>query len=142
MLDHSILRIVDANLNRFKEGIRVVEDIFRYAYNHKEIAAGLKMLRHNAKLPDIYFTLLESRNSEHDVLRPSTTSEMTRSDLNSTLIANFKRAQEAARVLEEMLKSFDVQSAESFKNSRYNLYTFEKKAFAYLEEIKSTSNSK
>lgn len=120
----------------------MVEDIFRYAYNHKEIASGLKTLRHDAKLPKLYVLLLESRNSEHDVLRPSTRSEMIRSDINSTLIANFKRSQEAARVLEEMVKSFDVQSAENFKNSRYALYTFEKKAFAYLEEIKSTSNSK
>ena len=126
------LRIIDANLNRFKEGIRVVEDIFRYAFDHKDIASSLKQLRHSAKLPSIYLQLLQSRNSEHDVLKPSTASEMSRSDLPSTVIANFKRAQEASRVLEEILKASDTTQAQNFKDARYALYTLEKKAFAVL----------
>ena len=126
------LRIIDANINRLKEGIRVVEDIFRYAFDHKSIAIALKELRHEAKLPELYSQLLSSRNSEFDVLKPSTDSEMSRSDLKSSVIANFKRAQEASRVLEEMLKSIDSNKAQSFKNCRYNLYTLEKKSFEVL----------
>lgn len=43
------LRLIDANLNRLREGIRVVEDIFRYIYNNKEISTKLKSLRHIAR---------------------------------------------------------------------------------------------
>ena len=136
------LRIIDANLNRLKEGIRVAEDIFRYAFDNKEIASALKSIRHLAKLPTLYTQLLQSRNSENDVLKPSTPSEMNRTDMQSTVIANFKRAQEAARVLEEILKRLDSTSAQSFKDARYTLYTIEKTAFTYLEDINNTSNSK
>ena len=65
------LRIIDANLNRLNEGIRVVEDIFRYALNHKEIASSLKELRHNARIDKLYDQLLNSRDVDNDVLRPT-----------------------------------------------------------------------
>jgi hypothetical protein len=48
------LRLIDANLNRLREGIRVVEDIFRYIYNNKEISTKLKSLRHIARTKNYY----------------------------------------------------------------------------------------
>ena len=68
------LRLIDANLNRLREGIRVVEDIFRYIYNDKETSIKLKNLRHIARL-DIYDEMLETRDVKNDVLRTSTKSE-------------------------------------------------------------------
>lgn len=53
------LRLIDANLNRLREGIRVVEDIFRYIYNNKEISTKLKSLRHIARTKN-YYELLET----------------------------------------------------------------------------------
>src|SRR5574344_1369975 len=83
------LRLIDANLNRLREGIRVVEDIFRYIYNNKEISTKLKSLRHIARTKN-YYELLETRDVENDVLRESIKSEQNREDLNSILIENFK----------------------------------------------------
>lgn len=119
------LRLLDANLNRLREGIRVVEDIFRYIYNNKEIASKLKTLRHNSRI-DIYKELLDSRDVINDVLRPTVDSELNRSDLHSILIANFKRAQESSRVLEEFGKLIDAKTSENFKHIRYELYDIEK----------------
>lgn len=48
------LRLIDANLNRLREGIRVAEDIFRYIYNNKEISTKLKSLRHIARTKNYY----------------------------------------------------------------------------------------
>ncbi len=129
------LRLIDANLNRLREGIRVVEDIFRYVYNDKEIASRLKDLRHKSRI-DIYDKLLDSRDIKNDVLKKSTASEQSRDDLNSILIANFKRAQESSRVLEEVCKLESNNSSEVFKYIRYELYDLEKAL------IKITSNSK
>lgn len=129
------LRLIDANLNRLREGIRVVEDIFRYVYNNKEIASKLKDLRHKSRI-DIYNKLLDSRDIKNDVLKESTTSEQSRENLNSILIANFKRAQESSRVLEEVCKLESNNSSEVFKYIRYELYDLEKAL------IKITSNSK
>ena len=118
------LRLLDANLNRLREGIRVVEDIFRYIYNDKQTSSKLKNLRHLARLDD-YDKLLKSRDIENDVLKISTNSEQARKDLNSILIANFKRAQESSRVLEEFGKLISVKISENFKNIRYELYDLE-----------------
>ncbi|WP_419767758.1 thiamine-phosphate pyrophosphorylase [Arcobacter sp.] len=119
------LRLIDANLNRLREGIRVVEDIFRYVYNNKDIASKLKELRHKSRI-SIYDELLDSRDIKNDVLKQSTASEKSRDDLNSILIANFKRAQESSRVLEEVCKLEENNSSEVFKYIRYELYDLEK----------------
>jgi thiamine-phosphate pyrophosphorylase len=117
--------VCDANLNRLREGIRVVEDILRYKDNNKELSKKLKSLRHKAQTPDTK-TMLAFRDSINDVLRTSTQSEQTRNDIEGILLANFKRAQESARVLEELYKLGDITRSETFKTIRYELYNLEK----------------
>lgn len=125
-LPPELFRVVDANLNRLKEGIRVIEDIARYVHNDKELATSLKNLRHLCRIEPLE-ALLASRDSVNDVLRSSMQSEMNRTDLRSILIANYKRAQESSRVLEELYKIIDPALSEQFKHIRYELYTLEKK---------------
>ena len=124
-LSPDLFRVLDANLNRLKEGIRVVEDILRYKENNKILASKLKQLRHKAQTSDTK-ELLAYRDSINDVLKPSTTSEQKRESLESIIIANLKRAQESARVLEELYKLKSVEQSEQFKTIRYELYTLEK----------------
>ena len=135
MKKENYLRLIDANLNRLREGIRVVEDVFRYVYNDKQTAIKLKELRHKARTNN-YIELLETRDVKNDVLRASIKSEQNRSDLNSILIANFKRAQESSRVLEEFCKLISIEDSENFKYIRYELYNLE------IVLTKITSNSK
>jgi len=134
-MNENYLRLIDANLNRLREGIRVVEDIFRYVYNDKQTAIKLKELRHLSRLEN-YIELLETRDVKNDVLRSSIKSEQNRSDLYSILIANFKRAQESSRVLEEFTKLTSIKDSENFKYIRYELYNLE------IVLTKITSNSK
>jgi thiamine-phosphate pyrophosphorylase len=117
--------VCDANLNRLREGIRVVEDILRYKENNTTQAKKLKSLRHLTQIPN-YTQLLLHRDSVNDVLKPSTSSEQSRISLESIIIANFKRSQESARVLEELFKLQDIQTSEKFKHIRYELYDIEK----------------
>ncbi len=134
-MNENYLRLIDANLNRLREGIRVVEDIFRYVYNDKQTALKLKELRHLSRLEN-YIKLLETRDVKNDVLRSSIKSEQNRTDLYSILIANFKRAQESSRVLEEFCKLISIEDSENFKYIRYELYNLE------IVLTKITSNSK
>lgn len=134
-MNENYLRLIDANLNRLREGIRVVEDIFRYVYNNKQTALKLKELRHLSRLEN-YIELLETRDVKNDVLRSSIKSEQNRTDLYSILIANFKRAQESSRVLEEFCKLISIKDSENFKYIRYELYNLE------IVLTKITSNSK
>jgi len=124
-LSPELFRVIDANINRLKEGIRVVEDILRYKDNNKELASKLKSLRHKAQIQETK-ELLKNRDSINDVLRPSTKSEQNRSNLEDILTANFKRAEESARVLEELYKLEDLKQSEIFKTIRYELYNLEK----------------
>ena len=134
-MNENYLRLIDANLNRLREGIRVVEDVFRYVYNDKQTALKLKELRHKARTNN-YIELLKTRDVKNDVLRTSIKSEQNRADMNSILIANFKRAQESARVLEEFCKLISIEDSENFKYIRYELYNLE------IVLTKITSNSK
>lgn len=124
-MNKETLRLIDANLNRLREGIRVVEDIFRYIFNDKTTSSKLKSLRHLSRLSN-YDALLDTRDIKNDVLKSSTTSEQSRENVKSILIANFKRAQESARVLEEFTKLISIQESENFKYIRYELYDLEK----------------
>ncbi len=126
------LRTIDANFNRYKEGIRVVEDILRYEFN-SPLAKELKKLRH-IKLPN-YEKIIQKRDSLNDILKISTKEEQTRETLKDIIIANLKRAQESARVLEEIFKITDKSLSEKFKSSRYFLYNIEKEILKNLKGI-------
>jgi thiamine-phosphate pyrophosphorylase len=125
----SLFRTVDANINRYKEGIRVVEDILRYEFD-SPLAKELKTLRH-IKIPD-YEKYVKYRNSENDILKPSTKSEQKRDSVKDIIISNLKRSQESARVLEEIFKIFDIITSEKFKSARYRLYNLEKEILKLL----------
>lgn len=125
----SLYRIIDANLNRLREGIRVIEDVQRYAYNDKITASNLKNLRHKARV-SIEQILINSRDINNDVLKATTKTESKRESLASILKANFKRAQESARVLEETLKLINEAEAENFKQIRYEIYGLERQIFS------------
>lgn len=128
-------RIIDANLNRLREGIRVIEDIARYEFNSFALASRLKSLRHEARI-DCDF-LLQSRDIQNDILKESTPSEQNRANLREIISANFKRAQESARVLEEILKLDSSEKSEKFKAIRYALYDAEVAYFAAFEAFES-----
>ncbi|MCR4942609.1 MAG: thiamine-phosphate pyrophosphorylase [Campylobacter sp.] len=121
---NKIYRVIDANLNRLREGLRVVEDIKRYVFDDKQTAYAIKAIRHKCKIDQKEF--IKYRDSLSDVLKQSTKSEQKRENLDAIIIANFKRAQESARVLEECFKLFDTKNSELFKSIRYELYELEK----------------
>lgn len=134
----NIYRILDANLNRAREGIRVTEEVARFHFNDAELSSRFKKLRHElTKVANKYFNqnkLLSFRDSKKDVGADSMGSlEKRRSDINSIVQANLRRAQEATRVLEEFGKLISPDSATSFKKIRFKLYTLEKEILNLLQ---------
>ena len=120
-----IERLIDANLNRLGEGIRVIEDINRYIHDDATLTSRLKTLRHQLQQAHDPKRLIH-RDIENDVQKESIASELLRSSLEDIVIANFSRTQESARVLEESFKLSDVSLSELFKSLRYELYALEK----------------
>jgi thiamine-phosphate pyrophosphorylase len=131
-----IERLIDANLNRLKEGIRVIEDINRYIYDDSTLTYPLKTLRHKLKTTYNQNRLIY-RDIENDIQKNSTESELSRNTINDLVIASFSRAQESSRVLEECFKLDSISKSELFKEIRYELYSLEKSFFL---NRKSTSS--
>ena len=131
----SEIRIIDANLNRCREGLRVVEDFLRYVLNDGALYKKIRSIRHNADkiLRNSYSVLIKERDSIEDSGREMR--ENIKKDLPSIIAANFKRAQESLRVLEEYSKTEFAQSAPLFKKQRYAVYNLEKAVYLKYRKI-------
>ena len=128
-----LARIVDANFNRAKEGLRVCEDICRYALDLKKETRQLKDMRHTLTgviEPLGMEGLLKARDIASDIGRASTVSEFKRRDLNDVFYANAQRVKESIRVLEEILKLVDGRRAKFLKQWRYKFYAIEQTMLA------------
>ncbi len=128
---NSLHRILDANLNRAKEGLRVCEDICRYMWNDKGLTRSLKNFRHDLTKIVGALTILTAvaqRNIGSDVGRGTSISESTRRDLPAVFWANAQRVKESLRVLEEITKITDGRMAQRIKALRYKFYALEQKA--------------
>ena len=127
---NDIYRIIDANLNRSKEGLRVCEDITRFVLNDTAATRAIKSLRHRiiASMPHLkYNKLIESRDVGGDVGKKSGKSELDRRDLADIFYANAQRAKESIRVLEEISKLINGSSSDKLKRIRYEFYSVEKR---------------
>lgn len=128
-----MLRILDANLNRIGEGLRVLEDISRFVLNDVELSQQLKSLRHDLlpKAPTFREKLLGARQAGDDVgAFADEDSEGARADAGSLVSANSRRVQQSLRVLEEMAKLPDQALGldwESLKQARFSLYELEQR---------------
>ncbi|MGD9200343.1 MAG: thiamine-phosphate pyrophosphorylase [Chitinispirillia bacterium] len=126
-----IYRVIDANLNRLREGLRVIEEFFRFVRNNKDKSIELKLLRHSTIDLESGFglkKLLKSRDTTSDPFADKNRKEeLRRTDNQTILLASFKRSQEAARVIEEYAKITDhVNLSEKAKLIRFSLYNMEK----------------
>jgi thiamine-phosphate pyrophosphorylase len=136
----SILRIIDANLNRCREGLRVVEDSLRFVLDDKTLYKKIRDIRHNVDkiLRAKYGELINERDSDEDAGRqiPETTTK----ELSAVIVANFKRIEESLRVLEEYSKVFTPEVSLYFKKQRYLTYTTEKTVYLKYKNFIDKNN--
>jgi|AAUQ01.1.fsa_nt_gi thiamine-phosphate pyrophosphorylase len=121
-----LYRMLDANYNRLREALRLLEDIQRYIFDDRELSYAFKELRHN--LRSLYLEeFVKSRDILNDVSRDSIESELKRSSIDELIEANFSRAFEASRVLEEGFKLVEPNKSAVAKEIRYSLYELHRK---------------
>jgi len=128
-MDRATFRILDANFNRSREALRVMEDYARFALDDTRLTTELKnarqQLRDAAALLDSR-DLLSARNTPGDVgTALSSPGEMDRPDALAVVTAACKRATESLRVLEEFSKTIQAQAAKTFERLRYQCYDWE-----------------
>lgn len=135
MRQGKIFRVIDANFNRAKEGLRVCEDVARFVLDEKEGARGYKEIRHalsGACLKVIKQHGIGARSIATDVGRATISPELKRASVKDVFYANSQRAKESIRVLEEFFKLTDVTRAVVIKRIRYRIYALEQKIFRKL----------
>jgi thiamine-phosphate pyrophosphorylase len=129
MMDKACLRILDANANRAREALRVLEDVARFGLNDAPVTDTLKHLRHDlaealAHLP--MDDALLARDTPGDVgTAIKTSTEFRREDLEEVLAANAKRLSEALRSMEEAAKTLEPGPAAALERLRYRGYAVE-----------------
>ncbi len=127
----AVLRALDANCNRAREGFRVAEDAARFILNDLVLLNRLKKLRHSvSRTEQKLFKTHSFRTLHRDVAkdlgrRTVEKSEKNRSNPRDLMTANLKRAQEALRSLEEFSKLLNDPAFRSFKKIRYECYQIE-----------------
>jgi thiamine-phosphate pyrophosphorylase len=143
-LSHQPLRIIDANLNRSSEGLRVLEDIARFLLNDVELRQRLRTLRHDLaqETKSLSIRLLSQRDSEHDVGQSLSSAERKLAmeitalqELMDLVKANAKRVQESLRVVEELAKLPEISpmlNSARFEQARFDLYTLERDLISRL----------
>ncbi len=123
-------RIIDANLNRLGEGLRILEEFARMTLNDTALTQQLKNIRHKTVKIDtvLHKRLLQARDAEGDVgSEMDVKGEEKSRDVGGIISANAKRAQESLRVLEEMAKNPEIKlDSENYRKARFELYTIEK----------------
>ena len=136
-----LLQIIDANLNRTREGLRVCEDISRFALQNKNATQGLKAIRHGAtnlvlKSKNISFArLLSERNTIGDKTRFMDFAYKSGADVFDIFMANIERVKESLRVLEECFKIIDRKISRGYRKLRFDTYDIEKEVLKKYESL-------
>jgi thiamine-phosphate pyrophosphorylase len=126
-------RVIDVNLNRAREALRVIDDYCRFVRDDAAATELAKRARHDLaqageRLPA--GLLLRARDTNADVgAGIATDREGQRADSRAVATAAVKRLQEALRSLEEFGKTIDAAFAAEIEQIRYRSYTLEKAIF-------------
>lgn len=137
-LEKKLYRVIDANANRAREGLRVVEEISRLILDNSQLTSGWKKSRHGisvllGKFPVNSNALIKERESETDVGKDAYIEEEgKRGNYGEIAIINARRAEEGIRVLEEFSKLIAPEVGRQFKKLRFKVYSLEKKTLAQL----------
>ena len=133
-----IYRIIDANFNRTREGLRVIEDTLRFIYIDEENFKKIREIRHLFSKKTLEFFKMSflkiSRDVEKD--KGKDFNEIKKIDLDKLIENNFLRVEESLRVLEEYSKVLNQEASIFFHNLRFKIYDIEKKIICKLARKK------
>ncbi len=124
-----VTRLIDANANRAREALRVMEDGARFLLDDAPLSGSIKSIRHD--LADVMRSFAPDcvlfRDTPADVGTAITTdAEMQRTTARDVVVAAGKRLSEALRSLEEYAKPLDAGAARGFEALRYRGYEAER----------------
>ena len=123
------LRMLDANANRAREGLRVCEDVVRFCLESPASFRAIRGVRQALnlqlrRLPVSTVELVRFRESQEDIGRRAGSSSVASAE--HLLLLNLQRAKEALRVLEECTRLIAPRHAPQFQALRFRTYHVER----------------
>lgn len=140
-MSRAALRIIDANLNRAREALRVLEDHTRFVAADPVATARIKSIRH--RLRDIASaigeeSLLTARAIETDVgTNIKTSTELARSDSSAVATAAFHRLTESLRSICEYAKVISSSAAQIAEELRYDAYALQQYVLLRSDRVRA-----
>ncbi len=130
------LQIIDVNINRAAEGLRVVEEIARFRLRRADVCGRLKGLRHSVRaLADRDMPLHRDVQADYAISVKATGESDSRADVGDVFAASCKRVQEALRCLEEYLKiAGRYEQAKLVEGYRFAAYDIERRMCLYMRK--------
>jgi thiamine-phosphate pyrophosphorylase len=129
-MERAAYRIIDANFNRAREALRVMEEYCRFVLNSASLTSRAKQLRHELCAAINYLDsgrLISSRDALGDVGTGRTIEQqLERADLTDVFTAACKRLTEALRAITETIQVKNRSSAQKIEELRFTAYTLEK----------------
>lgn len=143
---NSVCRILDANFNRSREALRVMEEFARFVLDDASLTQAIKTARHDVTTAFKSLSLMELdgghspsyelvgyRDITGDVgTSISTPAESQRTTTIDVLSAACKRLTESLRSLEEYGKVIDTTFAAAIEQLRYRAYELERRLMAHV----------
>jgi len=130
------LRIIDANMNRIGEGLRVLEEFARLSLNDTALTQQLKNMRHEMLNIDAMLQerLINARDSRGDVgADMEAAGQETPRHARESIVANARRVQESLRVMEETARAPDMPlDTDKYRKARFALYDMEKELLSKM----------
>ena len=124
-INQNVAQLIDANLDRAREGLRTIEDWCRFGLKDKEKVVKIKDWRQllGQQHYDFYKRARSASNDKGAGL--SHPAQQKRNNPKDVITANFGRVQEALRVLEEFTRTTHPELSHLSSKIRYEVYDLE-----------------
>ena len=135
--DLRIYQVIDANLDRAREGLRVLEDWARFGLGKEKYVERIKNFRQilGKNHLEVY---KQSRNYIKDQCKGLTHQEQINRRIPEQIISsNAGRVQEALRVIEEFSRLHNLELSKIASEIRYEIYTLEIELLSFSKFKKS-----
>jgi thiamine-phosphate pyrophosphorylase len=129
MKKEALFRLMDCNINRAAEGLRVIEDFVRFFLENKVILDKLRDMRHRLRTLSCY-EFISSREADLDIGKEFTPT--FKDNIKVIIEGNTARVAEALRTLEEFAPNKEEQNL--IFSLRYSFYSIEKELWEAINK--------
>ena len=137
--DLRMLQIIDANLDRAREGLRVLEDWARFGIGKEDLVIKIKNFRQILGKNHLEIYKISRNHTEDQCKGLSHVLQTNRKSPSKIISSNSARVQEALRVIEEFSRNHNNKLSKIASEIRYEIYSLEIELLNFNTHMRSES---